>query len=491
MRLTLIGGSYTARGLIANAQRCINLFPEENQKDSPVPFTHYQRPGFTPLVTGAEALPVRGLYRASNGAGYCVIGQKVYKLESDFSLTELGTLAINLTTPVSMIDNGTTLMLVDNSPFGYTITLATDVFAQIVDGSGTFTGATKVDFIDTFIIWNIPGTNRWGSTLSNSITFDSLYIASKNNYPEPLQTLAVCRREIFLLGALKSEIWFDAGDAQFPFAELPGAAIEHGTVAPFSVAQQDLNVYMLGQNLQGSGVVFRLRGYECVRISTHAIEYAIQQYPTINDAIGYCYQQDGHAYYVLCFPSADATWVFDEATQLWHQRAWTDSNGVLHRDRSNCCAFIYGKNLVGDWQNGTIYELDRNAYQDTVAGQTYPLTCIRGFPHLQAVPGPQGPMALDGKRVQFHKLVADLETGNTPLDADGNSPQITLRYSDDRGRTFGPAVLQAAGSLGQFNTYPQWLNLGIARDRVFELQYSFNGKAPLNGAWVEAKVLES
>jgi hypothetical protein len=51
------------------------------------------------------------------------------------------------------------------------------------------------------------------------------------------------------------------------------------------------------------------------------LEYAIQSYGNITDAIGYTYQQDGHPFYVLIFPSAEATWVYDVSTQLWHERA--------------------------------------------------------------------------------------------------------------------------------------------------------------------------
>ena len=70
---------------------------------------------------------------------------------------------------------------------------------------------------------------------------------------------------------------------------------------------------------------------------------------------------------------------------------------------------------------------------------------------------------------------------------------MSLRWSDDRGRTFGQAVNQVFGHSGEYLTQPQWRNLGIARDgyRVFELGYSASGPAALNGAWVDAQVLAS
>jgi hypothetical protein len=490
MRLPLIGGSYTARSIIANAQRCINLFPEANQKDAPVPLTHYQRPGFRQLVRPPVAAPCRGLYRASNGNGYCVIGANVYSISANWVLTQIGQLAAAaLTNNVAFIDNGITLVLADNSGVGYQITLATNAFAQIVDPTNTFVGATTLGFLDTFILWNLPGTNAFGSTLSNEVTFDALYTAGKISYPDPLVGLAVCRREIFLLGALKSEIWFDAGNAGFPFAELPGASFEHGCAAPYSIAQTDVSVFWLGQDLQGQGIVYMGSGYQCTRVSTHALEFAMQGYAKISDAIAYTYQQGGHVFYVLIFPTGNATWAYDISTGLWAQRCWTDANGNLNRDRSNCAAFINGVNVVGDWQNGTLYAMDQSVFTDTVGQVTGPISYIRTFPHISQGMLPNGQLIpADGKRMKFSRFIADMECGEGALDINNKPPSVGLRYSSNRGKTFGETVLQSAGEAGKYETYPLWSQLGIGRDVVFELSYSFAAPAALNGAWVDATV---
>jgi len=73
----------------------------------------------------------------------------------------------------------------------------------------------------------------------------------------------------------------------------------------------------------------------------------------------------------------------------------------------------------------------------------------------------------------------------------GSSEKDSLRWSDDRGKTFGNAVLQSTGRLGEYATYPQWQSLGVARDRVWEISHSLTGPAALQGAWVDAEVLQS
>lgn len=496
MRFPIVGGSYVARSIIANVQRCVNYFPELNREDSPVPFTYYQRPGLTPQAQGPIA-PVRMLYRASNGVGYACIGSGIYLINPDWSLELLGSLASSGSTPVRAIDNGGFMIIADGSPNGWQVDLSSNIFSQVEDPTGTFTGATTFAILDTYILWNMPGTVFFGSTLSNDIAFDPLYFAGKVGYPDLLIGLTVNRHEIILFGSLKSEIWYNAGNPTFPFAQLPGAYIEHGCLAPYSIQSMDIQTYWLGQDLQGNAVVFALRGYDVRRVSNHALENELQKLGDLSDAISYTYQQGGHYFYVLTFPSADQTWVYDSSLEkdpemAWHQRGWTDSDGVIHRERAMSGAFINGKNVVGDWENGTIYLLDQDAYVDNVDGEPGPITFIKGFPHLLQAPNAAGQMVgTDFKRIQFSRFIADLECGMVPLDADGNPAKIGLRTSHDRGRTWGETVLQSAGALGEYLTNPIWQPLGIARDIVFELEHSIAGPAALNGCFVEAQLLDT
>lgn len=495
-RISLIGGSYSARSVIANAQRCVNYFPEINRADAPVPFTYYQRPGLRPLVTGNVG-PVRGIYQASNGNGYCVIGETVYAISPDWGLTALGQLVVPSALPVSFIDNGQTIMLVDSSAFGYSIDLGTNAFGQINDPTGAFAGATRVDYIDTFMIWNLPGTRDFGSTLSNELVFDALYIAGKAGYPDSLQTLICSKREIILLGALKSEIWYDAGNAGFPFAELPGAYIEHGIVAPYSACATDIQTFWLGRDLYGENIVFALRGYDTRRISNHALEYAMGQMSTTADARGWIYQQNGHVFYVLTFPTGNQTWAYDlslesDPTLAWHQLAWTDANGVLQRHRGNCSAVINGVNVVGDWENGTIYQQDLTYYVDTVGGVDYAISYIKGFPHVLVGANPKGSgqkMMASGKLMQFGQFIADIECGAAPIGVGGQPAVIGLAWSQDRGRTFMEEILQSNGVEGEYEYQPQFPTSFVARDAVFELRHSIAGPAALNSAWLDATVV--
>ncbi len=491
-KVPFTSGAYAARSPIAGSQRSVNLYGESNPKDSPWPYTFYPRPGLVQKVASLGQV-VRRIFTASNGVSYCVVDQKVFVINANWTTTQLGTLNAVRSTPVSISDNGVYLVIVDGSTQGYTIKLADNSFALLTDSTGTFVGADVVDFIDTFFLFNKPGTNVFYSTIASALsggypTFDATYQAAKNGWVDNLVWLIVNRHEILLLGAKRSESWYDAGNAGFPFAEMPGQYIEHGLAAQYSVAAIDISVFWLSQDVNGDGVVLRQKGYDVKKVSDFALDDTIRKIKEsvgISDAIGFCFQQDGHAFYVLTFPTGNQTWVFDDATEMWHQWGWTDpATGLMGRHRANCFAVVNGLLTVGDYSNGKLYAMSMNAYTD--AGD--PMLCIKSSARItsalnerlgQIVPS-------NGQMIEFRRLVADVETGQVPLDSKGNKAGLNLRVSDDHGQSWGDFVVQTLGGIGEHGLQPLWIGLGQARYRCFEISWACNGRVALNGLWVDA-----
>jgi len=409
-RLALSGGAYEARSVIASAQKCLNLYaetmPTGNQNTGatgmgePAQFAYYPTPGLRKLST----LPqngVRAIKQATTGGIYAVAGSGVYRIDpSTWAGTLLGSITSGHRTPVSMQDNGLQMAIVDGSPYGWSIDLTNDAFATITDPTGMFSGADVVQYLDTYLIFNKPKTPQFYSSDSLALTFDPLWFANKQSFSDLLVTLAVAKREIWLLGDRTSEVWYNSGKPDFTFEEQPGTFVDHGTCAKYSAAVYDNSVFWLSRDRQGRGFVIQGAGYQTKRISTHAIEQELAGYATLSDAIGFCYGLSGHAFYVLTFPKADRTWVYDIVTGLWHEWCWIDSNGDEHRHRANCCYPCNDTIVVGDWQNGNLYALDRDVYTDD--GQ--PIKRVRAYHHI----------INDANRVFYRQFVADIDTGWAP-----------------------------------------------------------------------------
>lgn len=455
-QFNFIGASYLSRSRNFDAQRCVNLFPQPSESGQSKSIAMLLgTPGLT-LFSTLSGGGVRGCMPFTKAQSIVVVGGNVYSVDTSGTGTLIGTI-VNRATPISMASNGTTVMLV-TGPEGYVITpnTVTPSLSTIVQISNpAFLGADMVDYINGYFVFNQPGSGRFQITKLFSTSIDPLDFATAEGAPDLLISLIVDHLEIWLFGETSTEIFFDSGNVLFPFERIQGAFIEQGCAAKFSPAKVDNTVFWLSADERGQGMVMKAVGYQPQRISTHAIEFAIAQYARIDDAIGYTYQQEGHTFYVLIFPTGNATWVYDTSTQLWHERAWRNpADGSLNRHRSNCQMSFAGKIIVGDWETGKLYSLNLDAYDDN--GDILP--AIRQCAHLASP---------DDTWQFFHRLWIDMETGVGLNTGQGSDPQVMLEWSDDGGHTFPNQMWASAGKIGEYRRRVNFRRLGKSRDRIW------------------------
>ena len=506
MKTPILGSSYVARSVNAADNRMVNLFPEVIPEGGKEPGFLNRAPGLNFLQTVGTG-PIRGLWaHQTNGSDFYVVsGTEVYQLTGLTSTpVKIGNVAAG--GPVSIADNGTQIFFACNGP-SYIFNEATHTFKQITDPD--FPGAVTVAYLDGYFVFNEPNSQRvWVTQLLDGTSIDPLDFASAEGSPDGLVAINVDHREAWLFGSDSVEVWYDAGLADFPLTRIQGAFNEIGCVAAFSVAKLDNSLFWLGTDARGQGIVYKANGYTGQRVSTHAIEYAIAQYGNISDAIAYTYQQEGHGFYVLTFPSANATWVYDAATQAWHERAGL-VNGQFTRHRSNCQCNFEGNTVVGDFENGNIYTLDLDVYADN--GQ--PQKWLRSW---RALPTGQNNL----NRSAHHSLQLDAETGvglnglttgeNIYLTTESGNPLITengefilsaigavpvpapqamLRWSDDGGHTWSNEHWTSMGRIGEYGHRTIWRRLGMTlklRDRVYEVSGTDPVKLAIMGAELHA-----
>jgi hypothetical protein len=542
MKSPILGSSYVARSVNAADSRMVNLFPEVVPEGGKEPGFLNRAPGLRLLANMGDG-PIRGLWQFG-GYGYVVSGNVLYKIDSIFRVTPLGSVS-GSPGPVSMSDNGDQLFIACNGP-SYIYNSFTSEFKQIDDPD--FPGAVTVGYLDGYFVFNEPNSQRvWVTSLLDGTSIDPLDFASAEGSPDGLVSLLIDHREAWLFGTNTVEVWYNSGAADFPLSPVQGAFNEVGCVAAYSVAKLDNGIFWLGADARGQGIVYRANGYTAQRISTHAVEWQIQQYGTMSDAIAYTYQQDGHSFYVLIFPTANTTWVFDVATSLWHERA-AFINGAFTRHRSNCQMSFSNQIVVGDHEVGNIYAFDLDVFSDNGEPQKW----LRSWRAL-----PTG--SNDLKRSVQHSLQLDAETGaidssvTTPIvvldisdpnddlltesgdylvweyldpaadeviltesgsdlvQENGDTlvvvygvaaggrllvqkglpvataidPQVMLRWSDDGGHTWSNSHWRSMGKTGTYGTRVLWRRLGMTlklRDRVYEVSGTDQTKIAIMGA---------
>lgn len=451
MQINVVGGAYLARSSNSSADRLVNLYPEvvESQQGKTVAAL-YGTPGTRLLVALGGSGGVRGVHVPAVGDAIAVRGSTVCRVTTGWVATSVGTID-SATTPVSIADNGSVAVIVTGSN-GYVLNLTTNVLTQIT--SAAFYGADVVWYLDNYFVFNRPDTEQFYISSIGGTDFDALDFASAEGAPDLLVSLIADHRELWLFGSKSTEVFTNTStNPDFPFQRDGNIFIEQGCAAKFSPSKIDNTVFWLGADENGQGIVWRAQGFTPSRISTHAVEFAIQNYSDISDAIGYTYQQEGHSFYVLTFPTANRTWCYDVATGLWHERAYRDSTNTLNRHRSNCHMFFGGEHVVGDWENGNLYALDLDYYSDN--GDAMP--AIRVCPHVSNP---------DYLWMFWDALQVDLEAGVGLQTGQGSDPQIALDYSDDGGHTWSNERWVDMGAVGEYKTRARWTRLGRSRDRV-------------------------
>lgn len=474
MDIGFIGGAYVARSVNFGAERCVNLYPEVGNGNTKSVAMLIGTPGMYPWLSMSGAVVetyTRGLYRFSDTIGIGVTTGTVFSISSAGVATAIGSIS-PATTPVSMADNGSVVMLVTGSegyfidPVAGTVTLITDT---------DFIAGPKVAFLAGRFVWPQANSGRFQWTEVYGTNIDSLDFATAEASPDNIVSQIAGFGELWEFGVNSTEVFQPSGDSDLPFAKVQGAAMEIGCEAPYSVAKIDSSFLWLGRSDEGRGIVWRAINYQPQRISTHAVEFAIASYGDVSDAVAFTYQQEGHSFYQITFPGADKTWVYDIATNLWHERAWRDpADGTLKAHRAICQMNFANSTIVGDSMSTNLHKLQLDTYTDLVSED--PIPRIRACRHLSA----------DLKRQFFRSLQIDIESGVGLVT--GEDPQLMLRWSDDGGHTWSNGHVASMGEVGEYTRRARWRRLGWARDRVFEVTITDPVKVIMIGATAEVEV---
>lgn len=483
-----IGATYNHDSKNIEAQRCINLFPELIEsgtgKEGEVASLR-TTPGKRNILEIGNG-PIRCLYRDPRGTVFVASGNKLYKVAfsgATWSSTQLGSFNTSQG-PVRaasnrLVNGDSTTVFVDGSDsytYEYEAAGDTEDFDDYAGrGYQQVDGATHVEFIDGFFVFNEPDTGVFKSTEWGDFSVDPLSSAAAEGDPDNILALIANHRDLWIFSENSTEIWSNAGNPDFPFERIGGAFIEVGIVAPFSLAKMEGLNFWLGRDKTGYGKVYAAQGTSFQRISTHPIEQAIRSYDIdeVTTADAFCYSDGGHSFYQLNFP--DATFVYDLSTKLWHERAY-NNQGVLERDRANLHVFVpeLGFHLLGDYEDNRIYLLDNDYAHDDDAA----IIRRRSAPHVSK----------DMKRLKHKRAQLDVESG-VGLDGgvQGSDPKVMLDWSDDGGHNWSNEHWTTLGKIGEYKSRSLWRQLGMSRDRVYRVTISDPVKVNLLGMQLDVE----
>lgn len=442
----------------ANTGELINLFPEALPKDSLSSVALYGTPGLISFVT-LPTTPILALFEM-NEVLYAATATKFYSIQSNGSYAELGTVVLSGYT--SIAGNGSDIIIVGNGK-GYKYNTSGS-FSEL-DISDNWYPSNNVIYQDGRFIFSRTSTTQIFISELDAATFDATEIVSTLGIPGNVVGVISDHREVWVFKEKSTEIRYNSGAADFPFETMQGAYIEKGCIAVGSIAKADNTVFWLGHDY----MVYRADNYNPVRISTHAVEFDIKD-GVVSDAIAYTYYDEGHLFYVLTFPTQNVTWCFDISTGLWHKR----SHFSYGRHASNCHAWCFSKNLVGDYTSGDIYQLDLDTYTDN--GTALKRTAI------------SPPIHADRNLVTMNEFEVDMDTGVGNVTGDGSDPEVMFTYSDDGGQTWSNEIQMSVGLIGEYTDRVIFRKLGQFRQRAIKIEISDPVEIVMHGAYVDIEV---
>jgi len=468
VRLPLATQSAVGRSKAVSLENLVNCFIHPNPQGSASPFSIMGTPGLVPWGDEQARGPCRGLTRLA-GDIIAVIGNRVYAYAVTGESTDLGEIPGGDTV---FIDHGKYHALI-NCEAGLFV-VSRDDGVQNRNPQDPWRGAGAA-YQDGFAIAGLYGSQQFnvsdvedGASGDGMLGWGALNFTSADSAPDNLVSIISDHREVKIFKERTIENYVNVGDPDFPFQRTGAGLLERGLIAPHSVAKADNRVYWLGDDLR----VYVESGGQPQAVSTLAIDDRIAELASPQTATAFVYAQRGHTFYCLNF--RDASLVFDVSTGRWHERSsYNTSDGGKSdgRWRAQHHIFQWNKNIVGDFENGQLYELDLNTYTDD--GDRV----LREWVHPMVTFG--------GKYSLMRRLRYEVERG--VVGSGETAPQIGLDWSDDQGGLWSNRLYRGTGVIGERRTRVEFWRLGGFRNRHLRGRTAANAKLHIVDAFIDVE----
>ena len=425
-----VADTYQARSYAVSPARAVNWYPEivESLPNNKTRINYYPTPGLA-LHADCSALGAgRGGF-ALDGRQWAAIGGSLVEFHADGTFEQYDGLA-NDGNPAYFTANAKTPseIMIGSGKNGYIFDSLANTLTQITGGvgddgvtPGAFDGCTMPEFLDNYLIALTPDSRTIAlSAIGEGLNWDPLDVSANLGSADKVKAIATDHEYLYQFGSKRTAIYTNSGNADFPLVPVPGAFIESGIRAIASLKRFGNTLVYYGENESGGGSVYMLDGFIPQRISTHAVEQLWSKYARDDDAIGMVTDREGHPTYRITFPTGEATFAYDLATKMWHERAaWDAANGVFTAQTQRYAAYSNGVYYVVGI-DGKIYKEQNQTY--TEDGR--PIRRLRIPP----------PLAKQNKLLFVSRLEIVIQPG-IGLDGDpaaqGANPLMMLRYSGD------------------------------------------------------------
>jgi hypothetical protein len=439
----VIGPSYHLADRKAAVQRAVNWrLQQTGGLGEDKQATMQAAPGLVPLIDFGA--PTRGIF-ATEAREFVVAGATLYETTTGAAVA-LGTISGG--GPVDM-DDGTAQVVIVNGPQGYVLNLSTNILAQITDPD--WRGSYSVSELNgTFVFVALDAPDQFYlSAIDDASSLDALDFSSSDAQPDSLLTTRTLKQEEFMFGTRSTEVWIYAPDPVFPLLRYSATPIDIGLVGRRAVIKAADTLVFVGCTERGTGIVYMMQGHQPVRISTNAVEEALQASGVnLSECSMWVQQTVGAEFVGINAPGLETTWCWDAGTREWHELGELVDGDWSPLRIAGVVSFGGQHHAIA---GNKLYRLADDV--PTIDGS--PMTYERTWPHLQQP---------SFEPVSHRSVELQCTTGEE------TAGSITLECSNDGGYVFLPPLQRSMGATGRRMQRVRWQGLGSAQDRVYRLR---------------------
>lgn len=317
-------------------------------------------------------------------------------------------------------------------------------------------------FMDGYIFLPKSGSiDIYGTNVSAPTSWSPLNFVGAESYPDPILGLARQNNFIVAFGDKSIEFMYNAAkansltDYDSPLDRHESLVLQVGILNRNALIASERTLVFIGISDLAGKSIWRMDGNNAKEISTEYIEKFLDLENNTTDISGWGVRIFGHILFVINLPTADKTFVYDIEENIWTE--WSYNGGALPFNNfcdANGIALLQHKN------NGKIYKLDPNVYQDFGTNIQCLITLAK--------------QDFDTDNYKFFHQITLI--GDTPQHAD------VLRWSDDDYTTWTTDKTLA------ITNRPYFMRSGKARRRAWEFEYTQNSPRRLEAIEVNYTV---
>lgn len=442
--LDIIGGTKFARYKEMTVEETVNMMVTGQDQETA---------GFVPFSGYKEALDftrgqARALYISTRlNEMIAVFGNVVYVITDFLGVRKIGTLD-STAGPVHITENFNQEIAIEDGNKIYIYNYGNSTFSKpTIDFVPVY-----IDFQDSYFIATANNGKWYLSDPNNGLIWSPLQNQSLQTKADILQAAKVLDRQLWIMGEKVSELWQDQGLQLFPYVRQNSIAIDYGVLSRETIAEGFGMLVWLAKNEKSNPALVVTTGGKPQKFSTEGLDFKLAELKNPEDSQGFLFQQDGHIFYQICFPSDNFSIVYDFNTQMFY--TVTDECRNYHIAKQ--VVLFNNKLYFISFNDSKIYEMSTDL--TTYDGKEIPR--IRVTKHYRL---------LNNETFIVNRLNVQMEQG-----ANDTVSKVDLSISKDDGVTFGNIVTKLLNPPGVRRGQIDFWRMG--QSDSFTFQFRFWGK---------------